>query len=205
MSVGLNAAQARAKASQDMIVFTETQSIMNNVIEESSLGNFETYVDDNTTMTVSTPIAVKLGTVNNPTITVGDTFIFNGVTVILGTTGVSLNAVISDINDAEVPGLVATKDNNYLVLTVELPAQAVWSYTIGAGTANAALGFTAGTYTLASTPSQSYFNVWQGTETDRGAQNQMEQVIRYFSNLGYKIERISNTNTTGTFKWHVYW
>ena len=49
MSVGLNAAQARAKASQDMIVFNETQEIMKSIISESALGNFEAYVDDGTT------------------------------------------------------------------------------------------------------------------------------------------------------------
>ena len=55
MSVGLNAAQARSKASQDMIVYKETQAIMEEVITQSGLGNFEASVDDGTTMTISTP------------------------------------------------------------------------------------------------------------------------------------------------------
>ena len=102
MSVGLNAAQARAKASQDMIVFNETQAIMKQVITESSSGNFEAYVDDTTTMTLSTPSANKIGTINTPTVSNGDTVIINAQTITLGTTGTSLNAVVSDINDAGV-------------------------------------------------------------------------------------------------------
>ena len=64
MSVGLNAAQARSKASQDMIVFTETQEIMKSIISESSLGNFEAYVDDATTMTEATPTVQKLSLIH---------------------------------------------------------------------------------------------------------------------------------------------
>jgi hypothetical protein len=205
MSVGLNAAQARSKASQDMIVFKETQTIMEKVIEQSGLGNFEALVEDGTTMTVSTPSVQKIGTVNNPTINVGDTFIIDGNTVTLGTSGTSLNAIISDINDASISGVTASKDAGYLVLTIEDSAGATWSYEIGAGTANASIGVVAGVYTLPNPTSISYYTVWQGTLTDRAIQNQMEQVITHFSNLGYKIERLTNTSTNRTFKWYIYW
>ena len=205
MSVGLNAAQARSKASQDMIVFKETQTIMEKVIEQSGLGKFEALVEDGTTMTISTPSVQKIGTVNNPTVNVGDTLIIDGTTVTLGTSGTSLNAIISDINDASVSGVTASKDAGYLVLTIEDSAGATWSYEIGAGTANASLGFVAGVYTLPNPTSISYYTVWQGTLTDRAIQNQMEQVITHFSNLGYKIERLTNTSTNRTFKWYIYW
>jgi hypothetical protein len=205
MSVGLNAAQARSKASQDMIVYKETQSIMEEVITQSGLGNFEASVDDGTTMTISTPSVQKIGTVNNPTVNVGDTLIIDGNTVTLGTTGTSLNAIIADINDASVPGVTASKDAGYLVLTIEDSAGATWSYEIGAGTANASIGVVAGVYTLPNPTSISYYTVWQGTLTDRAIQNQMEQVIKHFSDLGYKIERLTNTSTNRTFKWYIYW
>ena len=192
MSVGLNAAQARSKASQDMIVYQETQSIMESVITQSDLGNFEALISDGTTMTVSTPSTTATGTVNNPTVSVGETFIFDSTTVTLGTTGTSLNAIIADINDAGVTGLTASKDAGYLVLTVEDSVGATWSYEIGAGTANASLGFTAGVYSLPDPTSLSYYTVWQGTSTDRAIQNQMEQVIKHFSDLGFKIERLTD-------------
>ena len=182
MSVGLNAAQARAKASQDMIVYKETQSIMEQVISQSALGKFEGYVDDATTMTNSTPTTVKIGTVSNPTITNGDTFIFNSNTVTLGTSGTTLNAIIADINDANIQGLTATKDSGYLVITIE-GSTTSWNYEIGAGTANTALGFSTGTYSITNPTSVNYFNVWQGTLTDRGLQNQMETVIKHFQNF----------------------
>ena len=205
MSVGLNAAQARSKASQDMIVYKETQAIMEEVITQSGLGNFEASVDDGTTMTISTPSVQKIGTVNNPTVNVGDTLIIDGNTVTLGTTGTSLNAIIADINDAAVPGVTASKDAGYLVLTIEDSAGATWSYEIGAGTANASIGIVAGVYTLPNPTSISYYTVWQGTSTDRAIQNQMEQVIKYFSDLGYKIERLTNSSTNRTIKWYIYW
>ena len=205
MSVGLNAAQARSKASQDMIVYKETQSIMEAIITQSGLGKFEAYVDDGTTMTISTPSVQRIGTVNNPTINVGDTLIIDNTTITLGTSGTSLNAIISDINDAAIPGLTASKDAGYLVLTIEDSAGATWSYEIGAGTANTALGFVAGVYSITNPTSVDYYIVWQGTATDRAIQNQMNQVIKHFSDLGYKIERLTNTSTSRTFKWYVYW
>jgi len=205
MSIGLNAAQARSKASQDMIVYKETQIIMEKVITESALGKFEGFVDDGTTMTISTPSVQKIGTVNAPTINVGDTFIIDSQTVTLGTSGTSLNAIIADINDANISGITASKDAGYLVLTIEDAAGATWSYEIGAGTANTSLGFVAGVYTLPNPTSVNYFTVWQGTSTDRAIQNQMEQVIKHFTNLGYKIERLTNTSTNRTFKWYIYW
>ena len=205
MSVGLNASQARAKAAQDMIVYTETQTIMETVITQSALGKFEGYVDDGTTMTISTPSAQKIGTVNNPTISVGETLIFDSQTITLGTSGTSLNAIISDINDASITGLVASKDAGYLVLTIEDAAGATWSYEIGAGTANTSLGLTAGIYSLPNPTSVDYYTVWQGTTTDRATQNQMEQVTKHFQNLGFKIERLTNSSTNRTFKWYIYW
>ena len=205
MSVGLNAAQARSKASQDMIVYKETQTIMESVITQSGLGYFEALVADGTTMTLSTPSTTTTGTILNPTISVGETLIIDGTTVTLGTSGTSLNAVISDINDAGVTGVTASKSAGYLVLTIEDSAGQTWTYEIGAGTANATLGVTAGVYTVPDPTSMAYYTSWQGTTTDRAIQNQMEQVVKYFTDLGYKIERLTNTSTNRTFKWYIYW
>lgn len=205
MTIGLNASQARAKSSQDMIVFNECTAIMKEVISVSAAGTFDCYVDDGTTMTESTPTTIKIGTQNNPTVTAGETLIINDSTIILGTSGLNLNSIIADINDAEVPGITATKDGLYLVLNIALSATTTWSYEIGIGTANAALGLTDGIYVPPTPSSTSYFTSWQGTITDRSLENQMNMVTKYFSNLGYKIDRITNSATSKTFKWHVYW
>lgn len=206
MNIGLNAAQARAKSSQDMIVFDECTSIMRAVITHSAQGSYDTYISDSTTMTESTPSTTKIGTSNNPTVNSGDTFIINGSTITLGASGTNLNAIIADINDAGVTGVTASKDaGGYLVLNISLPASTTWSYEIGTGTANAALGFADGIYVPPTPVSTTYFTSWQGTITDRALENQMNSVIKYFNNLGYKIERLTNSATGKTFKWHIYW
>lgn len=50
-----------------------------------------------------------------------------------------------------------------------------------------------------------YFNTWQGTIDDRAKYVQMGQVIQYFTDLGYAIERRTNNLTGDTFKWVVSW
>jgi hypothetical protein len=205
MTVGLNAAQARANSQQDMIIFNEATSIMEAIIAASAAGEYETTVSDGTTMTESTPAVTVTGSVQNPVVVPGTTLIVNGSTVTLGASGTNLNAVIADINDAAITGVVASKSNGYLVLTVTLPASTTWQYTIGAGTANTAVGLSEGTYTASNPDSVGYFDAWQGTLTDRGLVNHMDAVIKHFRNLGFKIERISNTTTGRTFSWYVYW
>jgi hypothetical protein len=204
MNVGLNAAQARANSSQDMIVYKEVSTIMEAIIASSDQGKFQTVVPDGTTMTESTPQTLKIATVNNPVITSGSTLEINGATIVLGTSGTNLNCVVADINDAEIPGVVASKDGGYLVLEIT-GTSSNWEYSIGAGTANVELGLTTGNYMITAPNSVDYFSVWQGTETERALQNQMNQVIKHFVNLGFKIEQVTNTATGKTFSWNVYW
>ena len=96
MSVGLNASQARANSNQDLTIFNETQAIMKAIIADSVTGLYETTVSDGTVMTESTPDVVVSGTVTTPVIVNATTLIIEGVTITLGTTGTSLNAVIAD-------------------------------------------------------------------------------------------------------------
>ena len=50
-----------------------------------------------------------------------------------------------------------------------------------------------------------YFNIWQGSIDDRAKYLQMGQVITYFTDLGYSIERRTNALTGNTFKWVISW
>lgn len=188
-----------------MVVFDECTAIMKAIITTSASGVYEAYIGDGTTMTECTPITIKIGTVNSPTVNVGDTLIINSTTITLGTTGTNLNSVIADINDAAVTGVTASKDAGYLVLNIVLDASSTWSYEIGSGTANSALGFTDGIYVPPTPVSTTYFTSWQGAITDRALDNQMNAVIKHFSNLGYKVNRLTNSATGKTFRWHVYW
>lgn len=206
MSIGLNASQARAKSQQDLIMYNEVQTIMKTIITDSAAGAFASTVDNGTDMTQSTPVEIVTGSVSNPTVSGSSTLIINGSTITLGTTGLNLNSIIADINDAAVTGVVASKDStNNLVLTITAQASTTWQYVIGAGTANTALGFTAQTYVIPNPTSVNYFQTWQGTRDDRGESQQMDQIIRHFQNLGYKIERTTNISTNATFQWNIYW
>ena len=55
------------------------------------------------------------------------------------------------------------------------------------------------------TTSAIYANVWKGVITDRAKEIQMSVIIKYFTDLGYSIERRSNPTTGTTFDWQVYW
>ncbi len=50
-----------------------------------------------------------------------------------------------------------------------------------------------------------YFNVWQGSVDDRAKYVQMGKIITYFTDLGYSIERRTNSTTGDTFTWIVSW
>lgn len=50
-----------------------------------------------------------------------------------------------------------------------------------------------------------YYQVWQGTETNKAIMLQMNSVITYFTKLGYTISRITNPATGTTFQWKICW
>ena len=207
MSYSINATNARLIARADLTIFNETQALMKQVITDAGNGLYETSITDGTTMTESTPDIVVTGSVANPTITPGDSVILGGQTILLGGTGSNLNSVIADINDYQgLPGLVASKNAaNNLVLTFTCSQTTTWSFVVGAGTgtANADLGLTAATNTATNPSSVDYFDCWQGNATSRPKTDQMNQVILYFQQLGYTIERLKNTSTGKTLKWVI--
>ena len=203
MSFGINAQQAAQNRRNDLVVFEEQCAIMKKVIVASNEGVCTLTISD-TTMTQSTATITITGTVSNPTITGTPTIIINGTTVTLGTTGTNLNSIIADINDAAVSGVVASKNSsNQLVITYTAPAASTWQIEIGAGTANTDLGVTQGTTTATDPASVSYYQVWQGTVADPCSTDEMLDVIDYFANLGYDIQRQTNSTTGKTFKWVV--
>ena len=204
MSYSINKSEARLLARADLTIFNETQALMKQVITDAGNGLYETTVTDGTTMTESTPTIIVTGSVANPTITATPTVILGGSTITLGTSGLNLNAIIADINDAAVTGVVASKNSaNNLVLTFTCSQTTTWSFVVGAGTANTDLGLTAATNTATNPTSVDYFNCWQGNATSRPKTDQMNQVVRYFQQLGYTIERLKNTNTGKTLKWVI--
>ena len=59
--------------------------------------------------------------------------------------------------------------------------------------------------TTTMTTGNEYFNVWQGSTTNRAKEKQMSTVMQYFTDLGYTIERKTNAATGNTLKWTIYW
>jgi len=63
-----------------------------------------------------------------------------------------------------------------------------------------------GTTTMTNnTTGPAYYSVWQGTTTNDSYAANMQNVINYFSGLGYGIKRVTNTVTGNTFLWYVTW
>ena len=50
-----------------------------------------------------------------------------------------------------------------------------------------------------------YFTTWQGAIDDRAKFIQMADVVTYFTDLGYSIERRTNPLTGDTFVWKISW
>lgn len=203
MSYYINKNEARATARNDLTIFNEVQALMKQVITDAGNGLYQTTISDATTMTESTPSVTVIGA-SDPTITGTPTLIIAGHTTTLGSTGTNLNSIIADINDASISGLVASKNtNNNLILTYQAPASTTWSVQVGSGTANTELGLTSGTINATDPSSVSYNSVWQGNLADRAKTDQMNQVELYFKNLGYSIDRVTNSVTGKTFKWVI--
>ena len=72
-------------------------------------------------------------------------------------------------------------------------------------TASAAGSYDKTLSTTTMTTSAIYANVWKGVVADRAKEIQMATIIKYFTDLGYNIERRSNPTTGTTFNWQVYW
>jgi hypothetical protein len=205
MTYYINRASARAKARQDLTIFREINYIMEQILTDANNGKYQTVVDDGTAMTESTPDVTVTGTVANPTITGTPTIVLNGTTITLGTTGTNLNSIIADINDAGLTGIVASKSTtDNLVITYTTLQSTSWDLNIGTGTADAALGLTSASVATAVNPdSVSFYTVWDGSTSDRAKTDQMQQVVKYFENLGYSVDQQVNANTNKTFKWVI--
>lgn len=204
MTYHINSKEARNYSRANLVIFDEVSALMRIVMNAADNGDYEVTVSDGTLMTESTPDISVTGTATSPVIAGGETLIVGGTTIVLGASGTTLNAIIADINDAAVSGLIASKANGKLVLTFT-PSQQNWYITIGDGTANADLGITAGTYYAQNPLSVAYFQSWKGVTSSRKYDDEIARVLAYFENLGYNISLSENSTTQKTFKWNIYW
>lgn len=205
MTYALNSSQARTHARAELNIFEECYQIMKAIIQASDAGHYEVTINSGTPMTSSTPAITITGSVSNPTVTLGDTIILDSTTITLGSSGTNLNAIISDINDANVTGVVASKNNNgQLVITYTSPPNS-WNVTVGSGTANTSIGLTPGSVTASTPGSTVYYDTWAGLISNRKYDDEILRVRRYLENLGYTVVITKNTATGRTMEWNVYW
>lgn len=100
------------------------------------------------------------------------------------------NVIFNEIRDIEVAILTAIDNGSY---DVKLAG------TIMTGTVNT------GPSPTPRSVARIYFNVWQGTADDRAKFIQMAKIISYFTDLGYTVDRRTNSETGDTFTWLIYW
>lgn len=203
-TIMISAADAKLQGQGNLVILREVRAVEEAVLTAVSNSLLNATVADGTVMTMSTPAISVTGTVNNPTTTANNTFTINGTTVTVS--GTTLNSLVDDINTLAITGITASKssvqgklvissDNNLFDITL----------TAGTGTILADIGLTAGV-TNATDVSKTYYQVWQGTATNTTYVQQMNEVIKYFTDLGYTITRQKNASTSNsTFKWYVTW
>lgn len=199
------ATQARTASTTDQVIYNEIDTVTRAILTAALTGELTVVVANGTTMTQSTPTITVTGTVADPVVGVVDeSLILAGNTIVL-TANNDVDQIVATINDAAVTGLSATKNAAQQVVIAYTPPVATWSLMIGAGTANATVGVTAGSEAPVDPESIAYHSVWSGQETDRKKSYEFAQVVQHFQNLGYSIIAKKNTDTGNTFKWELYW
>ena len=203
-NIMISAADAKLQGQGNLVILKEVRAIEEAILAAVSNTLLNATVADGTVMTMSTPAISVTGTVNAPTITATDTFTINGTTVTAS--GTTLISLVDDINTLALLGITASKtavagslkissDNNNFSLVIAA----------GAGTVLSDVGITAGT-TAAIDVSKTNYNVWQATAINTTYTQQMSEVIKNFTDLGYTITRQKNADTSNsTFKWYVTW
>lgn len=209
MTHGLTSTQARSVSTTDMVIYNEIDTINRAIIAAALAGDLNTTVNDNTTMTESSPLITVTGGAGIGSFTGGQTIVIAGTTITLGDDvgdGTNFAQAVSDINASGISGLSADLVGGVIELYYE-PPQSAWSLTLaeGNGTALADLGFTPGVVTATNPESVEYYSVWTGTAEDRKKSYEFAQVVNYFQNLGYNILAKKNTTTENTFYWEIYW
>lgn len=95
--------------------------------------------------------------------------------------------VLREIRDLEEEVLLASADGAVQVIVATTSTMAKNAADVGYATA------------------AEYFDAWTGARDDRQKTLQMNKVVQYFSDLGYTIDRQTNSTTQTTFQWVIAW
>ncbi len=203
----INANDARLFGQNNLVILKEIRAIEEAILTAVNNNLLFAVVNDNTIMTNSTPIITVTGDIIDPfIITTNSSFDINSTDVVEITTADTLNTVIDKINGLKINGITASKSdvNGPLIIT----SHNYSNYMTLSGTNNedalTQIGLTAGNYSADRT-SQEYYEVWQNEKTNATYIQQIETVIEYFNNLGYKISIKDNEYNVRTFEWYITW
>lgn len=95
--------------------------------------------------------------------------------------------VLREVRDLEEFVLIATAAGTYQTIVTTTTTMAKNAADLG--------------YALAA----NYYDVWSGASDDRAKSLQMSKVILYFTDLGYTVDRQTNSATQTTFQWVISW
>lgn len=206
MTGNLSAIQARTISTSDLVIYNEIDAVFRAVMAAALAGELTVSVNDGTVMTESSPIITVTGTEVNPIIGMAAVaFTFTDGNVVNIPAESDIYQIVGLINDAGIAGLTASYTADYrLVLTYETSPGA-WSFAIGANTANAEVGITAGVVAAVAPESTAYYAMWAGITESRKRSYEFAQVINHFQNLGYNIVAKKNVVTQNTIFWELYW
>jgi hypothetical protein len=204
MTILISAADAKLQGQGNLVILKEVRAIEEAVLTAINNSLLTATVSDDSVMTMSTPSIDVIGTLNGPSLTIGNTFLINTTTVTL--TGTNINSVVDDINTLGITGITASKTAVAGALKINSD-NTNFSLIIAAGTGTvlADLGLVAST-TNTTDVSKAYYTVWKNTTVNTTYVQQMSEIIKHFTDLGYTILRQSNAITSNsTFKWVVTW
>jgi hypothetical protein len=202
----VTADNAEKSTATNIIIHSEISAIEGKILVESGKGFMSVIVNDSlmTNNTLNTSVSVSSVSVMNNTITLSGTDVETGTPVIFSST----NTLPSPLTTNTIYYLVATNTINVYKLSDSKQNSMQTSPIVltiadtGTGTHSA----------IIQTQSQLYYNAW--TEYTYSPENkaysvQMNNVISYFTNLGYSITRRQGTNSLGAlsniFYWYITW
>jgi len=204
-TIFITATEARTNAVKDQIIHSEARTIEEAVLDSVKLGYYSATVTNTTIMTstVNQIFAVSNANINTST----NSFTINNHKLPAGTP-----ITVTGTGNIAVPLTSNTiywtiyQDSNNIKLAASLENSTAGIPTpidiTNPGTGNLLIT----TWNTAT----DYYNVWQNMPASNvnltaPYQDQMATVINYFTNLGYNINRVTNTVTGNTFNWQVNW
>ena len=204
-TIFITASEARTNAVKDQIIHSEAREIENYILDAVKIGYYSTVVSNATIMTSATVQTFDVPNVNISTSTnsfyITDHQIPAGTPITVTGTG---NIAVPLTSNTLYYTIYQDPDNIKLAASLEMATASIPTPIdiTDSGTGNLII--------TTRNAASDYFAVWQNmpasnTNLTAPYQDQMTTVINYFTNLGYTINRVTNTNTSNTFNWQVNW